>query len=67
MTHELKPESIRVSRLTSGSVAATGFGDNFEPDEVAAAYPEWVASGYLTALLVLAWMRRGWRTRSCSC
>ena len=48
MTHELKPESIRVSRLTSGSVAATGFGDNFEPDEVAAAYPEWVASGYLT-------------------
>ena len=39
---------IRVSRLTSGSVAGTGFGDNFEPDEVAAAYPEWVASGYLT-------------------
>jgi len=48
MTHELKPDGIRVCRLTSGSVAGTGFGDNFEPHEVAAAYPEWEASGYLT-------------------
>ena len=46
--HELKGDAIRVSRFTSGSVADTGFGDNFESDDVAAALPEWEASGYLT-------------------
>jgi NAD(P)-dependent dehydrogenase (short-subunit alcohol dehydrogenase family) len=48
MAHELKPEGIRVSRFTSGSVAGTGFGDNFEPAEIGAVLPEWEESGYLT-------------------
>lgn len=47
MTHELKQDGIRVTRFTSGTVAGTAFGDNFEPDVIAAAYPEWEASGYL--------------------
>ena len=48
MVHELKPEGIRVSRFTSGSIAGTSFGDNFDPEAIAAAYPEWMESGYLT-------------------
>jgi len=47
MAHELKDDSIRVSRYTSGSVAGTSFGDNIEPEAMADAYPEWEASGYL--------------------
>lgn len=47
MTHELKADNIRVANFVSGSVT-TDFGSNFEPDEVAAIWPEWEASGYLT-------------------
>lgn len=60
MGHELKSEGIRVTRFTSGSVADTGFGDNFDPAEIAEAYPEWEASGYLTRVagpgMDAAWM-----------
>ena len=60
MAHELKPEGIRVGRFTSGSVADTGFGDNFDPAEVGAVLPEWEASGYLTRVagpgMDAAWM-----------
>lgn len=60
MSHELKPHGIRVTRFTSGSVAGTGFGDNFDPADIADAYPEWEASGYLTRVagpgMDAAWM-----------
>lgn len=48
MMHELKPEGIRVTRYTSGSIAGSSFGDNFDPEDVQAAYPEWIESGYLS-------------------
>jgi NADP-dependent 3-hydroxy acid dehydrogenase YdfG len=48
MVHELKPENIRVTRYTSGSVGGTAFGDNFEMSEIELAYGEWMESGYLT-------------------
>jgi NAD(P)-dependent dehydrogenase (short-subunit alcohol dehydrogenase family) len=47
MGHELKADNIRVCNYVSGSTAS-GFGVNFTPEEVAAAYPAWEASGYLT-------------------
>jgi len=47
MTHELKEDGIRVSIFVAGSTE-TGFGVNFDPDEIAAVYPAWEASGYLT-------------------
>jgi NAD(P)-dependent dehydrogenase (short-subunit alcohol dehydrogenase family) len=47
MVHELKNDRIRVSNFVSGSVSSE-FGTNFTPDEVAAVWPEWEASGYLT-------------------
>lgn len=60
MMHELKPEGIRVSRFTSGSVADTGFGDNFDPSAIGEVFPEWEASGYLTRVagpgMDAAWM-----------
>ena len=60
MTHELKADGIRVTRYTSGSIAGTSFGDNFDPEDTMAAYPEWVESGYLTRVsgppMDAAWM-----------
>ena len=47
VAHELKGDRIRVCTYVAGSTA-TGFGVNFEPDEVAAVYPAWEESGYLT-------------------
>ena len=47
MNHELKNDGIRVTRYTSGSVAGTAFGDNFDPADFVEAMPEWEASGYL--------------------
>lgn len=47
MAHELKPEGIRVTRYTAGSIAGTSFGDNIAPEDMVAAFPEWEASGYL--------------------
>ncbi len=46
MVHELKDDRIRVANFVSGSTA-TDFGANFAPDEVEAAFPVWLASGYL--------------------
>lgn len=48
MVHELKADNIRVTRYTSGSVADTAFGDNFEPGDVERVWADWDASGYLT-------------------
>ena len=47
MGHELKDDGIRVCTYVAGSTA-TDFGANFEPDEIAQAYPAWEQSGYLT-------------------
>jgi NAD(P)-dependent dehydrogenase (short-subunit alcohol dehydrogenase family) len=48
MAHELREDGIRVCTYMSGSTADTGFGANFTPEDIAAAYPAWEASGYLT-------------------
>lgn len=60
MVHELKPENIRVTRYTSGSVGGTAFGDNFEMAEIEQAYGDWMESGYLTRVagpgMEPAWM-----------
>jgi NADP-dependent 3-hydroxy acid dehydrogenase YdfG len=60
MVHELKADNIRVCQYVSGSVGGTSFGDNFGPEEIGAAYPEWLESGYLTRVagpgMDAAWM-----------
>jgi NAD(P)-dependent dehydrogenase (short-subunit alcohol dehydrogenase family) len=47
MVHELKDDRIRVTNFVSGTVR-TEFGTNFAPEDIGAAMPDWVASGYLT-------------------
>jgi hypothetical protein len=64
MVHELKADRIRVSNFVSGSTT-TEFGSNFSAEEIGAIWPEWEASGYLSAWPVQEWIRLGW-PRRCS-
>ncbi len=46
--HELRPDRIRCTLYMAGSIAGTDFGANFTPEEIAAVYPSWQESGFLT-------------------